>query len=82
MVLPLAPEPTLGLVARPIHFPFMATCPKCKELRAQGVLFYRRLIQLLDDNQPIHGRCTICGHTWAVNDEDRSRLAKEFAPLR
>lgn len=58
---------------------FMATCPKCNEVRSQATYSYRALLRLLDDKSAIEAYCRICGQTWAINQEDRARLAKVLA---
>lgn len=63
-------------------FPFMATCPKCKDVRSQPALDYRALIQLLDDRSPIRAHCKICGQAWVLSDQDRARLEEDLAIFR
>lgn len=58
---------------------FMATCPKCHEVRSQATYSCRVLLRLLYDNSEIEAYCRICGQTWAINEEDRTRLAKVLA---
>jgi hypothetical protein len=71
-----------GIVAKSFPFPFMATCPKSKDLRSQAAHGCRVLIQLLDEDQPIEARCNVCGDVWTVSDPDRARLAKDVAIVR
>jgi transcription elongation factor Elf1 len=61
------------------HLAFMATCPKCNDVRSQAAYGYRTLAELLDDDLPIEVHCRICGQTWAINEQDRARLAKDLA---
>ena len=60
----------------------MATCPKCDEVRSQVTYSFRALLRLLDDNSAIEAYCRICGKTWAINEQDRARLAKDLAIVR
>ena len=63
-------------------FVFMATCATCHAVRSQAAYGYCALIKQLDDNRRIGAHCGICGQSWAINDEDRARLAKDLAVFR
>ena len=69
-------------MVNPPPFPFMARCPKCKDLRSQAAQGYRALIQLLDENSPIEAHCRICGLMWTLSDQDRALLEKDLAIFR
>jgi len=65
-----------------LRFPFWATCPTCKDVRAQVRHGYPTLMRLIDSNCVIEANCNICGGIWSISDRDRARLEMALAIFR
>jgi hypothetical protein len=55
--------------------PFLSTCPKCRDLRAQEGFGKRSVVRLLSRNLPIEAYCVVCDDFWEISAHERAELA-------
>lgn len=58
--------------------PFMAVCPKCKDVRSQAGYSPRSLFWLLNRDRPIEAYCVVCDEHWPISVQERERLAELY----
>jgi len=60
------------------RIPFVSTCPRCGDERAQWCSD-RALSTLLRRDDPVEGYCVICQEYWQLNSQERRDLAAKLA---
>ena len=59
------------------RIPFVSTCPRCRDERAQWYSD-RALSTLLRRGHPVEGYCVMCQEYWQLDSHERSALARSL----